>query len=102
MVEWIRGNWRYTLRTDGLMAEIQVDHIDGVENEVTSYPKSYFTIIILSREFNEEENMDLELLKITGLAKAALKKRGFNEFQFQFASVDTGGLNGSNEEPTPQ
>ena len=101
MVEWIRGKWHYTLRTDGLMAEIQVDHIDGVENEVTSYPNSYFTIIILSREFNKDENMDLELLKITGLAKAALKKRGFNEFQFHFESVDLESLNGSNEEQTP-
>ena len=101
MVEWIRGNWRYTLRTDGLMAEIQVDHIDGVENEVTSYPNSYFTIIILSREFNKDDNMDLELLKITGLAKAALKKRGFNELQFHFESVDSESLNGSSKEPTP-
>ena len=101
MVKWIRGKWRFTLRTDGLMSEIQVDHIDGVENEVTSYPNSYFTIIISSREFNKDENMDLELLKITGLAKAALKKRGFNELQFHFESVDSESLNGSSEEPTP-
>jgi hypothetical protein len=45
--------------------------------------------------------MDLELLKITGLAKAALKKRGFNELQFHFESVDSESLNGSSEEPTP-
>jgi hypothetical protein len=101
MVEWIRGNWRYTLRTDGLMAEIQLEHIDGVENEVTSYPNGHFTIIILSREFNKDENMDLELLKITGLAKAALKKRGFNELEFHFESVSSESLNGSSEEPTP-
>ncbi|MDC0564310.1 hypothetical protein OAP51_05895 [Alphaproteobacteria bacterium] len=101
MIEWIRGNWRYTLRTDGLMAEIQLDHIDGAENEVTSYPNSHFTIIILSREFNKDENMDLELLKITGLAKAALRKRGFKELQFHFESVDSENLNGSSKEPTP-
>jgi len=83
------------------MAEIQVDHIVGFEHEVMPYPNGYFTIIILSREFNKDENMDLELLKITGLAKAALKKRGFNEFQFHFESVDSESLNGSNEEPTP-
>ena len=48
MVEWIRGNWRYTLRTDGLMAEIQVDHIVGFEHEVMPYPNGCFTILILS------------------------------------------------------
>ena len=83
------------------MAEIQVEHIDGVENKVTSYPNACFTIIILSWEFNKDENTDLELLKITGLAKVALKKRGFNELQFHFESVDSESLNGSGEEPTP-
>ena len=101
MVEWIRGNWRYTLRTDGAMAEIEVDHTAGFDPEVMPYPNGCFTITILSRKFNKDENMDLELLKITGLAKAALTKRGFKEFQFHFESENTGGLNGSNEKPSP-
>ena len=87
MVKWIRGKWRYTLTTDGLMALIQIDNTGGLDPEEVLYPYDCPKPII-SREFGIDENMQLELLKITGFNKAALKKRGFEDCQFNPWSGD--------------
>lgn len=34
MVEWIRGQFRYSLTTEDLKAEIQVEHTRGLDPEV--------------------------------------------------------------------
>ena len=81
MVKWIRGKWRYTLITDGLTAVIHIDDTGGLDPEEVLYPADY-PRPRLSREFGDDGDMKIELLKITGLARAALKKRGFEEYQF--------------------
>ncbi len=87
MVKWIRGKWRYTLTTDGLTAVIQIDDTGGLDPEEVLYPADY-PRPLLSREFGDDGDMKIELLKITGLARAALKKHGFEECQFNPWSVD--------------
>ena len=81
MVKWIRGKWRYTLTTDGLTAVIQIDDTGGLDPEEVLYPYDY-PRPRLSREFGDDEDMKIELLKIIGLTKTALKKQGFEEYQF--------------------
>ena len=76
MIKWIRGKWRYTLTTDGLTALIQIDDTGGLDPEEVLYPDDY-PRPLLSREFGDDEDMKIELLKITGLSKATLKKQGF-------------------------
>ena len=88
MVEWIRGQWRYSLTTEDLKAEIQVEHTGGFDPEVMRYPEDYLPWTILVREFGSTENMELELLKITGYARATLKKRGFKEYRMFFGQED--------------
>ena len=80
MIKWIRGKWRYTLTTDGLTALIQIDDTGGLDPEEVLYPDDY-PRPLLSREFGDDEDMKIELLKITGLSKATLKKQGFAESQ---------------------
>ena len=87
MVKWIRGKWRYTLSTDGLTAVIQIDDTGGLDPEEVLYPADY-PRPLLSREFGDDGDMKIELLKITGLARAALIKHGFEECQFNPWSVD--------------
>ena len=81
MVKWIRGKWRYTLTTNGLTAVIQIDDTGGLDPEEVLYPADY-PRPLLSREFGDDEDMKIELLKIIGLTKTALKKQGFEECQF--------------------
>jgi hypothetical protein len=88
MSAWIRGQWRYSLTTEDLRAEIQVEHTGGFDPEVMPYPSDYLPWTILVREFNATENMELELLKITGYAKAALKKRGFKEYRLFYGQEE--------------
>ena len=87
MVKWIRGKWRYTLTTDGLTAVIQIDDTGGLDPEEVLYPYDY-PRPLLSREFGDDEDMKIELLKITGYAKATLKKRGFKEYRIFFGQED--------------
>ena len=88
MVEWIRGHWRYSLTTEALKAEIQVEHTGDLDPEVMPYPEDYLPWTILVREFGSTVNMELELLKITGYAKATLKKRGFKEYRIFYGQED--------------
>mgnify|MGYP005641075441 CR=1 FL=1 len=88
MVEWIRGQWRYSLTTESLKAEIQVEHTGDFDPEVMPYPNDYLPFTVLVREFTATENMELELLKVTGYAKATLKKRGFKEYRLFFGQED--------------
>ena len=80
MIKLIKGKWRYTFTTDGLTALIQVDDTGGLDPEEVLYPDDY-PRPLLSREFSDNEDMKIELLKITGLSVATLKKRGFEESQ---------------------
>ena len=87
--EWIRGQWHYRLTTEvGNVAEIKVEHTGHLDPEVMPYPHDYLPCTILVREFGSTETMELELLKITGYAKATLKKRGFKEYRIFFGQED--------------
>ena len=88
MVEWIRGQWRYSLTTENLKAEIQVEHTGGFDPMVERFDADHLPWTILVREFTATENMELELLKVTGYAKATLKKRGFKEYRLFFGQED--------------
>ena len=48
-VEWIRGQWRYSLTTEDLKAEIQVEYTGGFDPEVMPYPQDYIPSTILVR-----------------------------------------------------
>ena len=49
MVEWIRGQWRYSLTTEDLKAGIQGEHTGGFDPEVMPYPHDYIPSTILVR-----------------------------------------------------
>ena len=87
--EWIRGQWHYRLTTEvDHVAVIQVEHTGRLDPEAPLYPDDYLPWTVLRREFSADENMDLELLKITGLSKATLKKRGFSEYRIFYGEQE--------------
>ena len=90
MAEWVRGLWRYSLTTDGLIAETQVEHLSEkrIDPGILPYPNDHFPWTVLGKEYASRDNMKLELLKITGFAKPTLKKWGFNEYRVYYGQED--------------
>ena len=90
MAEWVRGLWHYSLTTDGLIAEIQVEHLGDkrIDPDIIPYPNDHFPWTVLRKEYAPKDHMTLELLQVTGFTKSTLKKRGFKEYRIYYGQED--------------